>query len=80
MDYIDQDGNKFWYKDDLLHRLDGPACEYANGDMTWFKDDMLHREDGPACDWSHSKRYALNDKFVYCRSNEENSKYPVKNR
>lgn len=31
-----------------LHRVDGPAAEYSNGDKEWFIDGRLHREDGPA--------------------------------
>lgn len=30
------DDSKFWWKDGLLHRLDGPAIEYANGTKHWF--------------------------------------------
>ena len=41
-------GTKHYYKNDQLHRLDGPAIEYANGDKYWHKDGMLHREYGPA--------------------------------
>ena len=35
-----------------LHRLDGPAVEYAKGDRSWYVDDKRHRVDGPAIDWS----------------------------
>ncbi len=42
------DGDKHWYKNDELHREDGPAVEYSNGDKSWFKNGQLHREDGPA--------------------------------
>ena len=28
----------YWYKEGLLHREDGPACEYANGDKSWYLD------------------------------------------
>lgn len=34
--------------DGRLHRLDGPAIEWANGDYYWYKDGKLHRTDGPA--------------------------------
>ena len=30
-----------WYKDDLNHRLKGPAVFYANGDKLWFVDGKL---------------------------------------
>ena len=29
--------NKYWYnRNDSIHRLDGPAIEYANGDKYWY--------------------------------------------
>ena len=31
-----------------LHRLDGPARIYANGDQEWWVRGLLHRLDGPA--------------------------------
>ena len=34
----------------LLHREDGPAIEYKNGDKAWYKFGVLHRLDGPAID------------------------------
>ncbi len=32
----DEDGNKYWYLNDKLHREDGPAIEYANGNKSWY--------------------------------------------
>jgi len=32
----------------LLHRTDGPAIEYTNGDVEYCKDGKLRRIDGPA--------------------------------
>jgi hypothetical protein len=31
-----------------LHREDGPAIEYANGDKAWYLNGKNHRENGPA--------------------------------
>jgi hypothetical protein len=48
---IDRDGNKFYYQGKamtILHRLDGPAVERANGSKSWFVDGKRHRLDGPA--------------------------------
>lgn len=50
-----------------LHRLDGPAIEWANGDKAWYQDDKLHRLDGPAYEgtngykswWQNDKRHRL---------------------
>jgi hypothetical protein len=46
---IDPVGIKRWHSDDGgLHRLDGPAIEYPDGDESWYINDQLHRLDGPA--------------------------------
>ncbi len=38
-----------WYNDKgQLHRLDGPAVEYANGSKEWCVEGKCHRLDGPA--------------------------------
>ena len=36
------------YKNEKLHRDDGPAVIYSNGNKTWYKNGELHRDDGPA--------------------------------
>lgn len=49
--YINEIGNKFYYKDrkmKILHRLDGPAIEYDDGYKAWWVDNNRHRLDGPA--------------------------------
>ncbi len=45
---IDSFGNKTWWKDNQVHRINGPAIEYTNGDKHWYLNDKRHREDGPA--------------------------------
>ena len=35
-----------------LHRLDGPAVEWADGGKRWYVDGKPHRIDGPAVEWS----------------------------
>ncbi len=43
-----------WHNDkDQLHRLDGPAVEYANGDKAWLVESKYHRLDGPAIEWAN---------------------------
>jgi len=47
-----EEGNRYWCNDNYeLHREDGPAVEYVNGDRSWYRDGKPHREDGPAIDW-----------------------------
>ena len=61
---IDQDGNKFWYNEQgKLHRVDGPAIKWWNGDKAWWSHGNLHREDGPAIEYANGdKEWYLNDK------------------
>lgn len=46
---IDEWRTKRWF-DDLgrLHRENGPAVEYLNGDFSWYVSGVRHRLDGPA--------------------------------
>jgi hypothetical protein len=43
-----------WFLNDELHRVDGPAIEFANGNKEWWRFGKLHRQarhgepDGPA--------------------------------
>jgi len=48
---VDNCGNKQWRKNMGLHRLNGPAIEYANGSKEWWQNDRLHRLDGPAIEY-----------------------------
>jgi hypothetical protein len=38
----------YYYKNDYLHRVDGPAVIYPNGTKGYYKDGKIHRDDGPA--------------------------------
>ena len=52
---VDEEGTTRWYKDakcTVLHRENGPAIEYADGDKFWYQNGQLHRTDGPAVEWS----------------------------
>jgi len=35
------DGYKAWFQNGKLHRLDGPAVEYADGDKWWYENGEL---------------------------------------
>lgn len=52
-------GSIRYYKDDKLHRADGPAVELARGYKGWMVNGEFHREDGPARTWitRYNKRY-----------------------
>jgi len=54
-----------WSKEgtNILHREDGPAVEYANGDKLWYQNGELHREDGPAVEYANGyKSWFINGK------------------
>jgi|SRR5579859_1591816 len=58
----DQFGSKHYYLNNLLHREDGPALEYANGDKAWYFHGQLHRLDGPAIEYYNgNKVWYVND-------------------
>lgn len=49
-------GQRYWYSADavgsctrkgILHREDGPAIEYANGEKAWFENDQHIRSEYP---------------------------------
>ena len=44
-------GTTYWYKGakcTILHRENGPAIEFVDGDKRWYQNGDLHRTDGPA--------------------------------
>lgn len=51
-----ENGNRYWYQNDKLHRVDGPAIEYENGTREWYQNGKLHRVDGPAVEWANGYR------------------------
>ena len=61
---VDGDKNRFWYNEkNYLHRLDGPAVEYANGTKEWWVEGKRHRLDGPAVEYANgSKEWYVEDK------------------
>ena len=56
--YIEENdiGSKYWYQNDKLHRLDGPAVEHINGFKQWLQNGKFHRLDGPAIEWLNGKK------------------------
>jgi hypothetical protein len=47
--HISSKGTKKWYNSKgELHRDDGPAVEWYDGDQWWLQNGEYHREDGPA--------------------------------
>jgi hypothetical protein len=60
-------GTKKYFKDKaktILHREDGPAVEYSNGERAWYVDGKLHRLDGPAIEHADgSKSWLVDGKY-----------------
>ena len=51
---VDHQGTRKYYnKAGQLHRTNGPAVEYSNGDRVWYQNGFLHRIDGPAIEWGN---------------------------
>ncbi len=70
-------GDKYWFKNNKfiedpnkstwgwgkLHRVNGPAIEYVDGDKSWYLNGERHRIDGPAVEWADgTKEWWLNGK------------------
>jgi hypothetical protein len=61
---VNEYGTKYWYKNDLLHRTEGPAVIYSDGAQAWFFEGKQHRVDGPAIiDSDGSKFWYFEDKL-----------------
>ncbi len=45
---VDHIGTRRWYLDGHVHREDGPAVIYLNGEEWWCQQSKIHREGGPA--------------------------------
>ena len=46
-----------------LHRENGPAIEFANGDKSWYINGQRHRIDGPAIEFANGdKSWWINGK------------------
>ena len=70
---IDEDGDKRWkLPNGDLHREDGPAVEYTNGDKEWWLNDKRHREDGPAIEYVNGdKEWWLNSRLYKIQYNNK---------
>lgn len=62
---VDDHGTKRWFLNDKLHRIDGPAIEYADGSKYWWLDGKRHRVDEPAVEYADgTKEWWLDDKLL----------------
>jgi len=74
---IDFYGNKKWINENYnLHRDDGPAIIYCNGDKTWYQDGKIHRVDGPAYIRVNGyQEWWINGHFLNVKSQQEFERY-----
>lgn len=60
---VDDNGTQKWYKNDYLHRENGPAVIWKSGDKEYRINGQLHREDGPAIEYTNVHMWYFNDKL-----------------
>ena len=71
----------YWYQNDKLHRLDGPAIEWASGTREWYQNGKLHRTDGPAVEWANGhKEWWINGKKLTRKQFNKTQKSTCENR
>ncbi len=74
-------GRTSYYLGIYLHRLDGPAEIWSDGDEGWFQNGLPHRVDGPAVTGSdgdeyyyHGRLYDNTETWFEAMSPEDKSK------
>ena len=73
---VDCHGNRLYYnKAGLLHRIDGPAIEWADGGKAWYQNGLRHRTDGPAVEYSNGEKWWYQDNRLH-RTGGPAIKYP----
>ena len=61
----DRLGIKFHYKDDILHREDGPAVIHSTGTVEYWIEGKRHREGGPAIIYADGQlEYWIDGEFI----------------
>ena len=59
---VNKYGGKEWRLHGKLHREDGPAVEWVNGNKFWYHHGALHREDGAAAEYADgTQQWYLHD-------------------
>ena len=48
-----------------LHRIDGPAEIYANGDQFWYQNGLLYRTDGPAVIYTSGTQWWYQNNIIH---------------
>ena len=55
---VDDEGTIRWHKEgtEILHREDGPAVEWFDGNKLWYQNGKLHRLNGPAVECAGGRK------------------------
>lgn len=67
-------GSRLYYKNDVLHRTDGPAYITSNGQEEWYLNGKLHRLDGPARVIYQDNEYFIDGKSYWDMEKFETAK------
>jgi hypothetical protein len=65
---INELGTKIWIKNNVLHRINGPAVMHRNGECCYWNNGSIHREDGPAFISDYMTQWVYKDKEIHCTS------------
>ena len=62
-----ENGTKEYYDtQNRLHKEDGPAVFYSNGDEEWWHWGIRHRANGPAVIYGNKQYWFMNGRFKKC--------------
>jgi hypothetical protein len=56
-------GDRHYYQNGRLHRVDGPAMEHSNGNWRWYKNGLCHRENGPSMIIGSAKYWCIKGNY-----------------
>ena len=73
---IDEQGTRRWYQNGELHRTDGPAIEWPNGNHWWYQNGKKHRTDGPAIEYSNGDHWWFLEAVEHSFEEYVNKIYP----
>lgn len=61
LNFVNDGAVRYYANRKVLHRTDGPAVEFPNGDKYWYKDGEVHRSDGPAMEQANGSKLWYNE-------------------
>ena len=62
---IQAPNDRLWYKNNKLHRINGPAIERENGYQAYYINGKCHRIDGPAITYASGRSLWFYDNIWY---------------